>query len=378
MAEKRNPIIVQLPHPGKEHIVEFNKEIAEQLWGSSNIKKRRKKFNEKIECDKENKKKTVFPWNNGEHRRKFISVEGKYIKTIDDESGTDGTLYFWGEWEQPSIVTQIHDVTVDMKKRGYPSYIHEPRLGELDKNCLDMYKRYNSKPNPEKGYQNTDPYVFGDNFYYSCCMQNKHEVLRSLKRGDIIIFYSCGKNIEKEEVRLDTVFVVEKQCFEYGRDKDGLYIIIEEDSKKKRYHYDDIRNKSQVSEKYLNGVLNAIMFGHNAKEEEHVSFVLYSGATKANPVNGMFSYFICKTKEDEGNKGFPRISYYAKSPQDNKYGFSYNYKQAIHTIDFQSLEFTSVQDYWKKLTQNILENGYKLGISAEEPREKNQVTPQKD
>lgn len=344
MVEKRNPIIVHLPHPGAEHTI-----------------------GRKLD------KNSTFPWNNGDHRRKFISAQGKYIEKIKDKSGIDGTLYFWGEWEQPSIVTKIASDTDRMSGIDSPTYFHEPRLGELDKNCRDMYKRYNSMPNPKKGYQNTDPYVFGDHFYYSCCRQddNKGKQLKELKSGDLIIFYGGDKKEGKKKIRLDTVFVVAEKCFEYGRDKDGLYIIIEEDSKKKRYHYDDIRNKSQVSEKYLNGVLNAIMFGHNAKEEEHVSFVLYSGATKANPVNGMFSYFICKTEKDRGNKGFPRMAYDVETLGDNAFGFSYSLQSPKYRVNNKTiLNYANCEDiyeYWEKLTKDIVSKGYKLGISAKEP-----------
>lgn len=113
--KERGPIIVHLPHTGKEHIVDINEETEELL------KTKKKDFLKKLK----NKETNIFPWNNGDHRRKFIRVNGKCltcinIEEIDDKSNAneyDGTLYFWGEWEQPSKVTEIANVTTGMKKR---------------------------------------------------------------------------------------------------------------------------------------------------------------------------------------------------------------------------------------------------------------------
>ena len=41
------------------------------------------------------------PWNTGEHRRKFLEVQGSYVGTPDAPSERGG-LFFWGEWEPES------------------------------------------------------------------------------------------------------------------------------------------------------------------------------------------------------------------------------------------------------------------------------------
>lgn len=274
---------------------------------------------------------------------------------------------------------------------------------DSDNKYLDMMaERYNSKPDPKKGFQNTDPYVFGKCFYYSCCRQNKENQqnedtpLKKLKTGDLIIFYGGDEKEGKKKVRLDTVFVVGEKYYEYGKDSEGrIYFDIVDGSKKTRYYnakIKDIIHIIPVSEAYLNGVLNAIWFGHDANKEEY-SFILYSGATKDHSVNGMFSYFICKTEDDEGNKGFPRMSYDVDSPLDNDFGFSYSLQAAKYQVIIRKntpgkpeikipfLKYANCNDvkqYWSRLTQDIMDRGYRLGISADEPKDKSPVIPQKD
>jgi hypothetical protein len=99
---------------------------------------------------------------------------------------------FWGEWEPESEVTSITNPIP-----GGPEFIHTP---------------YYVRPTDYSGdFQNTDPFVFGDQFLYTLCRQLKpiHEqwrptFLRDLAPGSLILFGS----LKGGGFVLDTVFVV--------------------------------------------------------------------------------------------------------------------------------------------------------------------------
>lgn len=339
----RKNIVVHLPHPAAEHSVKLKEQDA-----------------------------MIFPWNRNQHRRKFICNKGKCLDSINGEpNATDVDLYFWGEWEQPSKVSMIGGCPKENAKRDQPTYMHQPIVGTLDDDCDDMFVKYVSADNPNNGYQNTDPYVYGECFYYSCCRQTGK--MKQLQEGDIIIFYG-GDEQNGKQVKIDTVFVVGGKRLEYGRDAKGIYV---DDLAGNRYYNDDIKKNVAVSDTYLNGVLNAIWYGRGAKKNSYFHNVLYYGATQKNPVNGMFSYFICKTGE-EGKKGFPRVSYQVSDGSESAFGFSYSIQKQKFVIKTEHMEQSilefakceSTYDYWFKLTNSILnhEEKYKLGIYTVEPR----------
>ena len=131
-------------------------------------------------------------WNRKDHKRKLIKNEMSYIKDGVVCKNTNG--YFWGEWEPESNCVKesgyyVHTV-------NYPSdTVHNPSDG-----CKGGCKKTGD-------YLNTDPYVFGDYFIYSNCLQLTYTALQNLKKDDIILFgsRSDGKFI------LDTLFVVDRE-----------------------------------------------------------------------------------------------------------------------------------------------------------------------
>jgi uncharacterized protein YciU (UPF0263 family) len=56
--------------------------------------------------------------------------------------------------------------------------------------------------------QNTDPFIFGDTFFYTIC---KKAQLKNLKPGDVILFGSEFGKRGFEKFYLDTLFVVDKE-----------------------------------------------------------------------------------------------------------------------------------------------------------------------
>jgi|JFJP01.1.fsa_nt_gi hypothetical protein len=138
--------IIQFPHPGGEHNA-----------------------------------KTGIKWNTSSHKRKYLKVEGSYLKNLSSKP-IDGTVYFWGEWEAPSKATPTG------KKSPLPKFIFEP--------CYTL-----TVPNK---VANTDPFVFGKQFYYCICKQGHYPSLRDLDKGSLIIF---GSHKDSSYI-LDTLFVV--------------------------------------------------------------------------------------------------------------------------------------------------------------------------
>jgi len=81
--------------------------------------------------------------------------------------------------------------------------------GEEDGKPHYLHHLLQEEPAWRKGGTNTDPYIFGKQFIYSCCKQNTFNVLKRLEPDDIILFGSMKEN-EADEwgFMLDTVFVV--------------------------------------------------------------------------------------------------------------------------------------------------------------------------
>jgi hypothetical protein len=137
-------------------------------------------------------------WNRGPHKRKFLCADG-LITRRPKEHPIRRTFTFWGEWEPPSRVRAIPQIS-----DGYPKWRHTPELN------LEAKKTVNSNLLcDDMNFQNTDPLVFGDRFLYVVCQQIKNGRLTTLSRlntGDIILFGSCVCG--RKMFAVDTVFVV--------------------------------------------------------------------------------------------------------------------------------------------------------------------------
>lgn len=209
-------------------------------------------------------------WNADLHRRKFLLTQGDCV----EEPGASpfaGELAFWGEWEPESEVEPIvHPVGPDG-----PRWLHVP-----------YYVRPTSYRRNGQVLQNTDPFVFGERFLYTLCRQLKPvrgklrpTFLRDLAPGSLILFGS----LKRGEFVLDTTLVV----------ADGVL-----------HGTDSWRSilATQVSETYVDVTLRPTYESPGSHELR-----LYSGATRENPFEGMFSFAPCLPSES-GRPGFPRPS----------------------------------------------------------------------
>jgi hypothetical protein len=144
----------------------------------------------------------TFPWNVGEHRRKYVEVEANVARG-------DGSAFrrafdkqrvgLWAEFEP------------DTNCR--PLSASEPRRRDLPVSCHTLLP---IAVVPDDG-QNTDPWIFGETFRYGFCRQvaARTSFLRNLVHGDLLLFGSFMMLNEKAEATshynffVDTVFVVD-------------------------------------------------------------------------------------------------------------------------------------------------------------------------
>jgi hypothetical protein len=110
------------------------------------------------------------PWHrhaDGDHRRKFLSLNGRWWTAGREQSGT---LHAWGEWEAQSILVRRLPGS-----EAYPHYLWQP---------------YYAPQDDYTGLHNTDPFIYGG-FFYGNCKQGTSASLKGLKHlgdGSVIVF----------------------------------------------------------------------------------------------------------------------------------------------------------------------------------------------
>lgn len=123
-----------------------------------------------------------------QHGRKYIYAFGSCIDGLEEQPHR-AMLYFWAEYEAPTIASDINQPKSD---KIFPRVLHH-----IEKNVP-----INRTVEP---WQNTDPFVFNGPFIYSNCRQD-NRILRELDRGDILLFVSRHKS----RYYLDTVLVIHR------------------------------------------------------------------------------------------------------------------------------------------------------------------------
>lgn len=253
--------LVQFPHPGTEHKAGAYEE-------------------------------GVFPWNAGDHARKFLESSGRW-RSEDGSSGS-GRLRFWGEYEPPSAVRPLGP-----EQGLLPRWVHTP-----------LYP-----PAGDGHRQNTDPLVLGG-FWYSNCKQHRVRahpsptVMQRLEPGSIVLF---GSKRDHAFV-LDTVFVVADRE-EYGRaDVESLDV---------PEHVKDMALRPLYS---------------NPGRALH--FSLYRGATVDQPVDGRWSFVPALPVQQPGDR-------FARPRVDLPDGII----KHTHGMGLRSVALTPevLQDCWERL-----------------------------
>jgi len=206
-------------------------------------------------------------------------------------------LGFWGEYEAP---THVRDLT-RRPSGGLPAYAHTP---------LPLA----GAVRPPKAL-NSDPLVLGSPWVYSNCRQRSCERLRHLERGDLILF---GSLVGRAFV-LDTVFVV-AQAIPHG----------------------GAGSAPQVAPHVRHLVLDLVKPGE---------YTLYTGASYAEPVAGMFS-FVPAVPVLERPLGFARPPAPASL-------------QSLQAMGVKYLD--APQDPWQAVAEAVLGQGLSLGVGTSLP-----------
>lgn len=256
----------------------------------------------------------ITPWNTGVHRRKFLVSNGQWV---DNDHLQDGELVFWGEWEPESAVVEQYNPQL----ADGPRYLQNPYYVVSDHNDTQC--------------QNTDPFVFGDRFYYTWCRQHRGQnetQLRRLSVGSLILF---GSKLNNRFV-LDTVFVVAGFIDHTALDRHAQL-------------------DNNLSNAYRRVTIDR---GYCNQEVPGLSHRLYFGATFEEPVAGMFSFFPCKLRADAPD-GFARPV--IEIPEYINQNCSRTFKRTILNGP------NNAKRLFDSVCNQVLAQGLALGIHADLP-----------
>ncbi len=262
-------------------------------------------------------------WNVEAHRRKFLQQPGRYLAALDAKPSA-ASLIFWGEYEPPTRLVKTYAKPVP----DGPRYLFAP---------VPVPFHPNDPP-----LMNTDPFVFGEHFFYGICKQNNKRgptALQRLARGSVILF---GSGLHRSQFVVDTVFVV------------ADYI---------DWNLSNYREKLKdvVPPEYFHATLEPIAYEMKVRDlSPSQTFRLYIGATVEQPVDGMFSFFPCRTAKDGKAKGFAR-------PVLRRPGIitdSLTQGQRMNPTK----EAATVRALWADAANQVLAQGLCLGVHADLPK----------
>jgi hypothetical protein len=261
----------------------------------------------------------MMPWNVDMHKRKFLLAHGRYL----DRGARPVTagLVLWGEWEPPSRVVRRW-----AKDGRLPRALHSP---------------YWSVPQDAGFRQNTDPWIWGGEWFYSCCKQtvgkdDRPTSLQSLIPGSVICF---GSTVDGDFC-VDTVFVVASSEPWVAADADKL----------------------RANEAFITCTVRSVANSPEAR----VGFTLYRGATFESPLDGMFSFVPARRVDDPS----PRFS----RPPISVDGLINPATRQSTWGSKRRLPVVAVTDAWSTIKEQVIEAGLVLAVSLDAPpRERSRV-----
>jgi|GEM_PF-3711269 len=247
--------------------------------------------------------KEILLWNYSAHNRKPMIAEGEYLCKNSVKSKE---LIFWGEWEECSIY-----------ENGY--FI--PVLAT----------------NKPKGKTNTDPFVFGDHFYYTTCQQkDKNSDLTDLEKGALILF-GCHKD---NSFYIDTVFVVGD--------------ILDQDEVEKK--------KGSFSKAFQTAVLDALVSKGaqgESKNRRNNKCKTYVGQMYSEDQD-FYSFVPCVLKkQDTPEKARFKLS----ETLMKKFNLKPNLRQHYAVI-----ENANAKSLWKKIVKEV-KDPFSIAVKFEEPKD---------
>lgn len=250
-------------------------------------------------------------WSNDNvHFRKFIQNCGHYVDGLKDLNPKQAELYFWGEWEGNSYFNPFPRANHTVFPNG-------------------LHKLFHSTVN--KGIQNTDPYIYGDNFKYCVCKQTGR--LTNLILNDLILFGTVVPSLNK--LYIDTVFIIKDHNSSANVQATGGVT------------FSQVYKEETLEQ--LNEYLNVPTYANNNK--------VYQSKTWWDDKE-FFSFVPCKL--DYNNVGFERL-FIELSNQTFQLSRNPTGKSFLSNCPLSS------QDLWKEIVRMSIEQGFVFGIKFDEP-----------
>lgn len=272
-------------------------------------------------------------WNRNDHKRKFLRQAGKYIV---DAKVEEGEIVFWSEWEPESTAERIDN--------------------PIDKGPCYTYVPYYVVPKSYAALQNTEPFVFGEQFHYTWCRQRHNRRLRHLLRGSIILFGSCQ---DRTAFVLDTVFVVGDRSIDHTRTnyREVLAGAISQE-------YWEVTIFPGYQEPSTESKPCAPVKESCTPADSQETWRLYFGATHDNPVHGMYSFFPCQHYEGKsGGFARPRISLPGWITDNLNQG-----KRCRSVLGLDEMK-----SLWDEVVKQVKMQGLALGVYARMPGRRQRV-----
>jgi hypothetical protein len=258
---------------------------------------------------------TIREWSNESvHFRKFIQNNGLYVNGLKDLQPSQADLYFWGEWEGNSFFNAFPRADF----RILPNGLHKPFHSTFI-----------------RGSQNTDPYIFGNNFKYCVCKQTGY--LTNLIINDLILFGTVVPSLNK--FYIDTVFIIKDHNSSANVQATGGAT------------YSQVYKEETLEQ--LNEYLKTPTFTNNNR--------VYHSKTWWDDKD-YFSFVPCKLNYD--NIGFERL-FIELSNEIFQLSRNPTGKSFLERCTLSS------QDLWKEIVRISLEQGFKLGVKFDEPTNSN-------
>lgn len=250
-------------------------------------------------------------WSNDHvHFRKFIQNNGNYIDGLKDLNPKRAELYFWGEWEGNSFFNPFPRANNTILPNGLHKLFHSTVI---------------------KGIQNTDPYIYGDNFKYCVCKQTGR--LTNLILNDLILFGTVVPSLNK--FYIDTVFIIKDHNSSANVQATGGVT------------YSQVYKEETLEQ--LNEYLKGPTYVNNNK--------VYQCKTWWDDKE-YFSFVPCKL--DYNRVGFERL-FIELSNQTFQLSRNPTGKSFLSNCPLSS------QDLWKEIVRISIEQGFVLGVKFDEP-----------
>ena len=262
-------------------------------------------------------------WNVDMHRRKFLKQSGRCLSALDAKPRAS-KLVFWGEYEPPTARVKSSAQPVP----DGPQFQFAPAPVPFHPNDPPL--------------MNTDPFVFGDRFFYSICKQNNKRgptAMQRLARGSVILF---GSGQHRSQFVVDTVFVVAETV----------------DWNLANYRE---RLKDVVPPEYFHSTLEPIAYEMKVRNlSPSQTFRLYLGATHEKPHEGMFSFFPCLPAQVGEANGFAR-------PVLRRAGIVTDNLTQGQRLNPQP-DVAAIRALWTDVARQVLDQGLCLGVQADLPK----------